>query len=365
MKKIPILTIFILSLLFSGTLISCSGDSNSSGPSDDDNGQEQVIPFDLTLSVDIIGADANYFYGNGSGAVNFSASATNAVKYGFILDSGDEIESLSGNLQFTFTDEGINSHTVSVFAYSSTNNFINSFQEITVYVYDNGPRLVWSDEFNTDGAPNASNWNYNLGAGGWGNNELQTYTNNSENVVVEEGKLKIIAKVDATVGYTSARIKTENLYEFTYGTIEVRAKLPAAQGTWPAIWLLGANFDQVGWSACGEIDIMEQPGWDKNKVLGTCHWSFNGNYAGYGLETSVTNATTSFKTYKLQWTEGGAIRIFVDDNEYFVMSTNSTMPFNKDFFIILNIAIGGNLGGDVDPAFTEDTMEIDYVRVYQ
>jgi beta-glucanase (GH16 family) len=315
--------------------------------------------------VDIVGANANYFYGDGTGVVNLSASATNAVKYGFKFDSENEIESSSGTLQFTFTDEGINSHTVSVFAYSSTNNFISDFQEITVYVYESGLRLVWSDEFNTDGAPNPSNWNYNLGAGGWGNNELQTYTNNSENVIVEEGMLKIIAKADASVGYTSARIKSENLYEFTYGTIEVRARLPVAQGTWPAIWLLGANFDQVGWPACGEIDIMEQTGWDKNKVLATCHWSNNGDYAGYGLETSVTNTSTSFKTYKLEWTEGGAVRVFVDNTEYFVMTTNSSMPFNEDFFIILNIAMGGNLGGDVDPAFTQSAMEIDYVRVYQ
>ncbi|MBT8393636.1 MAG: glycoside hydrolase family 16 protein [Flavobacteriaceae bacterium] len=365
MKKIPILTLLILSLLLSGMLLSCSGDGDGVDSIDDDNGTENIIPSNLTLFVDITGADANYFYGNGSGVVNFSASATNAARYGFKFDNEDEIESLSGNLEYTFTDEGINSHSVSVFAYSSTNNFISSYQEFTVYVYESGLQLVWSDEFNIEGAPNPSNWNYNTGAGGWGNNELQTYTDNSENVIVEEGVLKIIARADASVGYTSARIKSENLYEFTYGTIEVRAKLPAKQGTWPAIWLLGANFDQIGWPACGEIDIMEQTGWDKNKVLGTCHWSFNGNYAGYGLETSVSNASTSFKTYKLEWTEGGAIRIFVDNNEYFVMTTNSSMPFNEDFFIILNIAIGGNLGGDVDPSFTEDSMEIDYVRVYQ
>ena len=110
---------------------------------------------------------------------------------------------------------------------------------------------------------------------------------------------------------------------------------------------------------------MEQRGWDKNKVLGTCHWSNNGNYAGYGLETAVTNASSNFHIYKLEWTEGGAIRFFVDNAQYFVMTTNSSMPFNEDFFLILNVAMGGNLGGDVDPAFSEDTMEIDYIRVYQ
>jgi len=164
--------------------------------------------------------------------------------------------------------------------------------------------------------------------------------------------------------YTSGRITTQNLYDFTYGTVEVRAKLPAAEGTWPAIWLLGANFGTVGWPTCGEIDIMEQTGWDKNKVLGTCHWSSNGNYAGYGLDTSITNAASSFHVYKLEWTEG-AIRFFLDDVEFFVMTTNNSMPFNKDFFFILNVAMGGDLGGTIDPNFAQDTMEIDYVRVYQ
>ena len=170
---------------------------------------------------------------------------------------------------------------------------------------------------------------------------------------------------NTVANYTSGRIITHNLYDFTYGTVEVRAKLPASQGTWPAIWMLGSNFGSVGWPACGEIDIMEQTGWDKNKILGTCHWSNNGNYAGFGLESSIANVATSFHIYKLEWTEGGAIRFFLDDNEFFVMSTNNSMPFNKDFFFILNVAMGGDLGGTIDPNFTQDTMEIDYVRVYQ
>ncbi len=362
MKKIQIFTILILSLFLSGMVISCSGGSDNG---DDDGGPLVIMPSNLTLTIDVVGADGNNPNGNGTGVIQCTVTATDAVKYGFRFDSGEEVESISGNLDFTFTNLGTNSHTIFVFAYSSTNNSISSFQEVTVYVQDNGPQIVWSDEFNTNGAPDSSKWNYNIGAGGWGNNELQTYTNNSENVIVEEGMLKITAKADGSGGYTSARIKTENLFEFTYGTVEVRAKLPASQGTWPAIWLLGANYDPVGWPTCGEIDIMEQKGWDKNNVLGTCHWSDNGNYAGYGLETAVANSSGNFHVYKLEWTEGGSIRIFVDDVEFFVMTTNSTMPFNKDFFFILNVAMGGNLGGDIDPAFTEDSMEIDYIRVYQ
>ena len=158
--------------------------------------------------------------------------------------------------------------------------------------------------------PNPLNWNYNIGAGGWGNNELQTYTKSQENVFVQDGLLKIKAKSDGAGGFTSARIKSENLFEFTYGTVEVRAKLPASKGTWPAIWMLGANFDSVGWPACGEIDIMEQKGWDKDKVLATCHWSNNGSYAGYGLETTVNNSSNNFHVYKLEWIEGGVHKSF-------------------------------------------------------
>lgn len=223
--------------------------------------------------------------------------------------------------------------------------------------------LVWADEFDVDGAPNPANWTYDLGAGGWGNGEAQTYTDDAENVIIQEGVLKITAKDDGSGGYTSARIKTQDLFEFTYGRVEVRAKLPDSQGTWPAIWMLGANFPDVGWPASGEVDIMEQTGDDKDTILGTCHWEENGQ-ASYGLTTDVPDATTAFHVYAMEWDEN-FIRFFVDDNQYYELATNSNMPFDQDFFMILNIAMGGTLGGTIDPNFTEDTMEIDYVRVYQ
>ena len=225
--------------------------------------------------------------------------------------------------------------------------------------------LVWSDEFDTDGSPDSANWTYDLGDGGWGNNEAQTYTDNAENVSVADGVLKITAKADGD-SYTSARLKTQGLNSFTYGRVEVKAKLPSAQGTWPAIWMLGDSFDSVGWPKCGEIDIMEQTGADKNTIGGTCHWFDDANSvaANYGLTTSITNASTEFHVYALEWTED-AIKIFVDDNKYYEMTNSEALPFNADFFLILNVAMGGTLGGDIDPAFTEDSMEIDYVRVYQ
>ncbi|WP_136482756.1 family 16 glycosylhydrolase [Cognatitamlana onchidii] len=224
--------------------------------------------------------------------------------------------------------------------------------------------LVWSDEFDVDGAPNAANWTYDLGAGGWGNQELQTYTNNAENVSIDNGTLKITAIADGNGGYTSARIKTEGLQEYTYGKIECRAKLPAAQGTWPAIWMLGANFPEVGWPNCGEIDIMEQTGQDKSKTSGALH--FPGNSGGDAIfsETEVPNSTTEFHNYAVEWT-AESIKMSVDGEFFFSFDNNSDIPYNADMFMILNVAMGGTLGGTIDPNFTQDTMEIDWIRVYQ
>ncbi|SFZ91846.1 Glycosyl hydrolases family 16 [Flaviramulus basaltis] len=223
--------------------------------------------------------------------------------------------------------------------------------------------LAWSDEFDTAGAPDVTKWTYDLGAGGWGNGELQTYTDNAENVIIEDGSLKITAKADGT-GYTSARLKSKGLQEFTYGRVEVRAKLPAAQGTWPAIWMLGSNFDVVGWPASGEIDIMEQTGQDKSVTSGALH--LPGNSGGNAITGATTNttSTTEFHNYTVEWT-ATAIQLLVDDSVFLTFTNTPESPFNADFFMILNVAMGGSLGGTVDPAFTEDTMEIDYVRVYQ
>ncbi|ULC58443.1 family 16 glycosylhydrolase [Flaviramulus sp. BrNp1-15] len=228
-------------------------------------------------------------------------------------------------------------------------------------VYDN---LVWSDEFDTPGAPDATKWTYDYGAGGWGNGELQTYTDNAENVTIEDGFLKITAKADGAGGYTSTRLKSQDLNEFTYGRVEVRAKLPAAQGTWPAIWMLGANIDTVGWPACGEIDIMEQTGQDKNETSGALH--FTGNSGGNAVTQGISNATstTEFHNYTVEWT-ATVIKLLVDDTVFLTFENTPDSAFNADFFMILNVAMGGSLGGTVDPSFTEDTMEIDYVRVYQ
>jgi hypothetical protein len=229
-------------------------------------------------------------------------------------------------------------------------------------IYNN---LVWEDNFDVNGAPDPLNWTYDLGNGadGWGNQEVQSYTNSSENVIVEDGFLKIIAKADGS-GYTSARLKSEDLYEFTYGRVEVRAKLPASIGTWPAIWTLGEDYQTNIWPGCGELDIMEQKGQDKNTVLATAHHPGVSPGAGDSGSTVLTSSTTEFHNYTMEWTPE-LITFLVDDTVYHTVANSPDLPFDSDFFLILNIAMGGTLGGDIDPSFTEDTMEIDYVRVYQ
>jgi beta-glucanase (GH16 family) len=226
--------------------------------------------------------------------------------------------------------------------------------------------LIWSDDFNTDGAPDATKWGYDLGASGWGNNELQNYTSSSSNVIVSGGTLKITAKAQAlgTANYTSARLKSENKFEFTYGKIEFRAKMPTGGGTWPALWALGQNYATNTWPACGEIDVMEHRGNTPNVIHGTLHYPGVSPGAGNTNSTSIQNASTEFHIYKAIWSSS-SIQFFVDDVMYHSFANTSSTPFNSDFFLIMNVAMGGTFGGTIDPAFVQSTMEVDYVKVYQ
>lgn len=248
-------------------------------------------------------------------------------------------------------------------------NIINNIND-NVSLIDGNNTLVWFDEFNTDGAPNNSNWGYDIGAGGWGNGEDQYYTQRENNVIVEDGLLKIIARKESYEGssYTSSRLKSQGKYSFTYGKVEVRAKLPASAGTWPAIWMLGVNFNSVGWPACGEIDIMEQKGWEKGKISSALHnLSSSGNTENFA-ETDVPNSTSEFHVYAMNW-NAERIEFSVDGDlfySYIPATKNSqNWPYTAPQFIILNVAMGGDLGGEIPSDFTENKMEIDYVRVYR
>ena len=226
--------------------------------------------------------------------------------------------------------------------------------------------LVWSDEFNTDGAPDTSKWNYDIGSGGWGNSELQYYTNSSNNVIVQGGNLKITAKAQLLSGsnYTSARLKSENKFEFHYGKVEFRAKMPTGGGTWPALWMLGQNYATNTWPSCGEIDVMEHRGNIPNVIHGTLHYPGHSGGNGITNTTTIADASTQFHIYKAIWTSN-SIKFYVDDQLYHSFLNTSSTPFNSDFFLILNVAMGGTFGGAIDPAFVQSSMEVDYVRVYQ
>ncbi len=227
--------------------------------------------------------------------------------------------------------------------------------------------LKFSDEFNVAGAPDPTKWIYDTGNnGGWGNQEEQFYTTRTSNIKVTGGNLVITAKREPYSGfnYTSSRIKTEGLYNFTYGKIEFKAKMPVGVGTWPAIWSLGSNRSTAIWPACGEIDYLEHVGKEQNKIFGSLHYpGFSGGNSKTGSKV-ISNASTEFHVYKVIWNSVN-IRFFVDDVVYYTFANSSSLPFNSNFFLIMNVAMGGNFGGTIDPAFAESSMEVDYIRVYQ
>ncbi len=296
-----------------------------------------------------------------SGNVSFVSSATNAASYEYDFGNGIYETIPSGSVQHKYTTSG--NYTVKVTAKSSSGASISKSIDIAVTV---AMALVWSDEFDTPGAPNSNKWGYDLGASGWGNNELQYYTDRRDNSYVTDGTLKIVAKKEAfsSSQYTSARLLSKGKYSFKYGKVEVRAKIPAGVGTWPAIWMLGDNINTVAWPACGEIDIMEHVGRDLNKIISAFHYPVYYGSNAKVATTMVPTATTEFHVYKLEWTPA-SMQIFVDDKLFHTLPNSPSIPYNQNFFLILNIAMGGNLGGPIDPSFTSTTFEIDYVRVYQ
>jgi beta-glucanase (GH16 family) len=229
-------------------------------------------------------------------------------------------------------------------------------------------KLVWSDEFNTNGAPDPTKWTYELGK--IRNNELQTYTNRRENARVENGNMVIEVRNESN-GYTSASVISKGRFAFTYGRLEVRAKWPNVRGLWPAIWLLPE--DDGKWPINGEIDIMESVGYDPNVVHASIHTANkngqNKNRQGATAYTQVNN--TEFHVYALEWT-AQKMDFFVDDRMYFSYKNPGTgfndWPFsNQKFYILCNIAWGGSWGQvqGIDPSKLPAQMHIDYVRVYQ
>ena len=244
--------------------------------------------------------------------------------------------------------------------------------------------LVWSDEFDYEGRPDTSKWfhqTYAPNGGSWFNGELQHYVDNEQTTYVDNGTLKIVARRQnyttqgVTKNYTSARLNSKEF--FRYGRVDVRAKLPAGGGTWPAIWTLGTNINEagnyygsqygsVGWPACGEIDIMEQNGWDKTQTYGYFHWADTqtGAYVNNGTTTYIADSSSRFHVYSLIWTSE-RMQILLDNEVFLELPNDANNPYDNPHYLLLNIAVGGNLGGNVPANFGTQVMEIDYVRIYQ
>jgi beta-glucanase (GH16 family) len=231
---------------------------------------------------------------------------------------------------------------------------------------------AWSDEFNTDGAPDATKWTYDVGGSGWGNNELEYYTNTTNNAVIKDGILTITAKKESMSGmsYTSSRMVSKNGSDMLYGRIEVKAKLPAGRGTWPAIWMLPNDYAYGAWPNSGEIDIMEHVGYDPNKVHFSVH---NQTYFGGNSKTStleMPTALTDYHIYRCDWTPA-SIKGYYDDKLVFTYTNDgkgsATWPYDKPYHMLLNLAIGGNWGGiqGVDDSIFPVAMQVDYLRFYK
>jgi beta-glucanase (GH16 family) len=352
-------------------LVACGGggDDDTFNPTPT---PEKIIPTNLTLEITVVGANTANPNGNGSGVIKCVANATDATTYEFRFGNGVVASSTTGTIEYTYTERGTNMYSVYVYAFSKTNNSINTSKQIQVLV-QRPPfnKLVFADEFNVDGSPDDSKWKYDIGTGsnGWGNGEKQYYTNRPENVIVEDGLLKIIAKKEDYEGsaYTSARMLTEGKFDFTYGKVEVRAKLPIGSGTWPAIWMLGSSIRTAGWPACGEIDIMEHWGYNHGTVQSALHTpSSYGNTVNHGAQ-NIADVSTAFHVYAVEW-DDYEIVFSVDGNVHYTYKpatkNSETWPYNANQFIILNVAMGGSWF-EIDPNFVSSTMEIDYVRVYQ
>ena len=240
--------------------------------------------------------------------------------------------------------------------------------------------LTWSDEFTAANGslPDSSKWVMETGGNGWGNNELESYTNRAQNAHVQDGNLVITAIKETYTGpdgimrqYTSARLKTAGLFEQKYGRFEARIKITQGQGMWPAFWMLGNNIGTAGWPACGEIDIMENIGKEPSIAHGSMHGpgysGANGLTGGYTLPSG--KFADDFHIFAIEW-EASAVRFYVDGNLYETrtpadLPTGKTWVFDHPFFILLNVAVGGDWPGNPDNTTVfPQTMLVDYVRVY-
>jgi len=335
---------------------------------------EVVLPTNIATEVEVEDAVAT---------VKVSAEKTNFYTITF-TENGEAttVESTDGIAAYTFSESG--TYSITSKAHTSYDQFIEKTDMVTISIesapsgapttgYETpisqpGYTLVWNDEFN--GTDLSSSWTFDIGTGsnGWGNNELQSYTNN--NYTVTGGHLKIFAE-SAGGSYKSTRIKTQGLESWRYGRIDIRAALPYGQGIWPALWMLGDNISTDGWPSCGEIDIMEMIGGADPRdrtVHGTAHWNSNG-HALYGDEISLASGkfADEFHVFSIIW-DANSIKWLMDDVQYnqLTITAADMTEFHHNFFFIFNVAVGGNWPGSPNASTVfPQSMYVDYVRVFQ
>lgn len=361
----------LLSFFFLLVVFSCT---------DDESEQKLTLPSSLSLQVTVSP--------DGSGKVNVTATASKANFYTIFFGENSEdtgVKTTDGKAAYTYSTSG--EFIITVRAHVTQDNFISEKENISIVLLSGisipttgatsplsyaGKTLVWQDEFEGTSL-NTANWKFETGTGnnGWGNNELQFYR--QENTQVNAGHLIITAKKENFQGsqFTSSRIITSGLKSFKYGRIDIRAALPKGQGMWPALWMLGSNFQTVGWPACGEIDIMEMIGGGgrEKTVHGTVHWDNNGSHASFSNSRSLTSGTLAdeFHVYSIVWTNS-SISWYLDNVQYHSIDTTpaALSEFQQEFFFIFNIAVGGNWPGSPDGTTVfPQHLFVDYIRVFQ
>lgn len=373
---------FLATLLAFAAFTACSSDSSSSAPESSEAETAKTdtvyvrdtvyVPIDTSASISSESAIAASSASEQTSSMNSSdATPVNTPESSDATpaSSSETVPASSTSAPASSTDDDTP-------ASNATANSANSAAD---------ENLLWSDEFDGD-AIDETKWGYNIGTGenGWGNSELEYYTNRPENVYVKDGMLHIRANIETNADdiankfggqkYTSARIITQNKFTITYGTVEARIALPAGKGIWPAFWMLGENIDKVRWPACGEIDIIEAIN-DENVIYGTHHWAHEGTHAQYGNSTKqhfdghYDLDITEFHVYKMTW-DKNAISMYVDDFMYqkidIADAAGEMGTFHKPFFFILNVAVGGSWPGfDIDDSQFPTEMQVDYIRVYK
>ncbi|WPR75937.1 glycoside hydrolase family 16 protein [Algoriphagus sp. NG3] len=345
--------------------------------------QQVMLPENLEMNVEL----------GENGVANLSYAADKANFYRVSFGANNQPPELVQGLQASYRYSLAGEYTITVQAHATESEFIKKEEKVLIteqllgiglptsgfespLEYE-GYELAWNDEF--EEGTLSPDWVFELGDGcpnlcGWGNNELQYYRR--ENTELKDGYLVITAKEESIGGknYTSSRLKTQGKQVFQFGRIDIRAALPKGQGIWPALWMLGENIPEVNWPACGEIDIMEMIGGDASgrddTIHGTLHWDNNGNYAYHGGSKSLSAGakfSDNFHVYSIIWDEN-KITWLLDNEVFHEMDISPTAmdEFRKPFFLLINLAVGGNWPGNPDNTTVfPQQLAVDYVRVFE